>query len=305
MRQGRPARCSGATVEHLNNSGGNVTINLNGTGVNNTPAISLTYHEFNGFGAVQVGQTSAARSVTVTNTGGGRRRSPGSRCQAVRVHRDGLRRRQPVEQPVVHDQRDLRCRPRPVLPAPRCRSRTMPLAARRRWLSGTGSAVALPVVSLSRPSVTFAGVLALNQSLTNERVVFSNAGPGSVTIGALTLTGDFLAVAGGAGAARVERLEARRRAVYASIDLRFTPTAAGECNGTLTVASGGTPADAVSTLTGTGSAVAALAISAPAQLDFGKLPVELRLGRAAVDDHQLRIDQPGGQRAVAVASRSP
>ncbi|MDZ7652013.1 MAG: choice-of-anchor D domain-containing protein [Burkholderiaceae bacterium] len=236
-----------------NNSGGNVTITLNGTGVNNTPAISLSATSLT-FGAVQVGQTSAARSV----------RSPGG--LSIRDSGGSAWSLSPVVPYVTF-----------APPAAGAASATMSIAHAAAGspsavaLSGTGSAVAVPVVSLSRPNVTFAGVLALNQSSTNERVVFSNAGPGSVTIGALTLTGDF-AVAGGAGTACSTGLSVPAGG-SCSIDLRFTPTAAGVRNGTLTVASGGTPADAVSTLTGTGSAVAAPAISAPAQLDFGKLPV--------------------------------
>ncbi len=253
-----------------NNSGGNVTINLNGTGVNNTPAISLSATSLT-FGAVQVGQTSAARSVTVTNTGGGQLSItgialPGGAFTATGCAGASLSNNQSCTINVTFA-------PAAAGAASATMSITHDAAGSPSAvaLSGTGSAVAVPVVSLSRPNVTFAGVLALNQSSTNERVVFSNAGPGSVTIGALTLTGDF-AVAGGAGAACSTGLNVPAGG-SCSIDLRFTPTAAGERNGTLTVASGGTPADAVSTLTGTGSAVAAPAISVPAQLDFGKLPV--------------------------------
>jgi len=252
-----------------NNSGGNVTINLTGTGVDNTPAIGLSATAL-AFGSVQVGQTSAARTVTVTNTGGGQLSIsgltlPGGAFTANGCAGASLSNTQSCTISVTFAPATAGAANATLAIAHNAAGSPSSVA-----LTGTGSAVAVPAVSLSRASVTFAGVLALNQSSANERVVFSNAGPGSVTVSAIAASGDFAVAGGVAGACAAGQSVAAGGSC--TVDVRFTPTAAGARTGALTVSSSGSPADAISALSGTGSAVAAPAITAPTQLDFGKLP---------------------------------
>lgn len=252
-----------------NNSSGTVTINLAGTGVDNTPAIGLSATSL-AFGSVQVGQTSAARTVTVTNTGGGQLAISGAAASGAGFAASGC-----AGASLSNNQSCTIS----VTFAPAAAGTvngSLSIAHNAAGspssvvLSGSGSAAPVPVVSLSRASVVFAGVLAINQSSGNERVVFSNAGPGSVTISALTASGDFAVAGGAAGACAAGQTVAQGGSC--TIDVRFTPTADGARTGTLTVSSTGSPADATSALSGTASAVAAPAVSAPAQVDFGKLP---------------------------------
>lgn len=252
-----------------NNSNGGVTINLTGTGVDNTPAIGLSATSL-AFGSVQVGQTSAARTVTVTNTGGGQLAVSGATVSGAGFAASGcagasLSSNQsctisvsfaPAAAGTVNGSLSI---------AHNAAGSPASVA-----LSGTGSAAPVPVVSLSRASIAFAGVLAINQSSVNERVVFSNAGPGGATINAIAASGDFAVAGGAAGACAAGQTVAQGGSC--TIDLRFTPTADGTRTGTLTVSSTGAPSDATSALSGTASAVAAPAVSAPAQVDFGKLP---------------------------------
>jgi hypothetical protein len=262
------ARAAQLTITS-NNSSGNVTINLAGSGVDNTPALSLSTTAL-AFGTVQVGQTSAARSVTLTNTGGGQLSItgltlPGGVFAATGCAGASLANNQSCSISVAF-----------APTAAAAASATLSIAHNAAGspssvaLTGTGSAVAVPAVALSRASITFAGVFGLNQSSATERVVFSNAGPGSVTPSAVVASGDF-AIAGGASGACASGQPVAAGGTC-TIDVRFTPTAAGARSGTLTVSSGGAPSDVSGTLMGTGAAVAAPAITAPSQLDFGKLP---------------------------------
>ncbi|MFN3566231.1 MAG: choice-of-anchor D domain-containing protein, partial [Burkholderiaceae bacterium] len=63
------ARSASLTIAS-NNSGGNVTLTLTGSGVDDTPAIALSRTSI-AFGNQQAGTTSAAQTVTVGNAGGG------------------------------------------------------------------------------------------------------------------------------------------------------------------------------------------------------------------------------------------
>jgi hypothetical protein len=252
-----------------NNSGGTVTINLSGSGVDNTPTIGLSASAL-AFGTVQVGQTSGARTVTVTNTGGGQLAVSGATASGAGFSASGC-----AGASLANNQSCTIS----VSFAPAAAGTvngSLSIAHNAAGspssvsLSGSGSAAPVPVVSLSRASIAFSGVLAINQSSVNERVVFSNAGPGSATIASITASGDFAVAGGASGACAAGQVLAQ--GASCTIDLRFTPTADGNRTGTLTVTSNGSPADATSALTGTASAVAAPAVSAPTRVDFGKLP---------------------------------
>lgn len=269
------ARSANLTIAS-NNSGGNVTLSLSGSGVDNTPAIALSRTSI-AFGNQQVGTTSAAQTATVSNAGGGTLSISGVAASNGAFATAG----NCVGANLANGQS---CTVNVSFAPTAAAAVNATLAITHNAggspssvaLSGTGTTAPVPAVALSRASVSFAGVTAVGQQSIAERVTLTNNGPGSVTLTSVSGSPEFNVVAGAAGACRAGQTLAQ--GANCTIDVSFAPAAAGARSGTLSVPSSGSPATLTASLSGTGSAVAAAnAAPNPTAVDFG--PV--RVGTAA------------------------
>lgn len=268
------ARSANLTIAS-NNSGGNVTLTLSGSGVDNTPAIALSRTSI-AFGSQQVGTMSAAQSVTVSNAGGGTlsisgvTASNGAFATAGNCVGANLANGQSCTVSVTFA-------PAAAANVNGTLSITHNAAGSPSGvtLAGTGTTAPVPAVALSRPAVSFAGVTAVGQQSIAERVALTNNGPGSVTLASVSASAEFNVVAGPGACSAGQTLA---QGASCLIDVSFAPAAAGARNGTLTIVSGGAPSTLTATLNGTGSAVAAAAVAPdPTAVDFGAV----RVGTAA------------------------
>ena len=269
------ARSANLTIAS-NNSGGNVTLTLTGSGVDNTPAIALSRTAI-AFGNQQVGTTSAVQTVTVSNAGGGTLSVSGVAANNGAFATTG----NCVGASLANGQSCtviVNFAPTAAATVNGTLSITHNAAGSPASvaLSGTGTTAPVPVVALSRAAVSFAGVTAVGQQSIAERLTLTNNGPGSVTLTSVTASPEFNIVAGATSACRAGQTLAQ--AASCSIDVSFAPAAAGARSGTLSIVSGGSPSTLTANLSGTGSAVAAAnAAPNPTAVDFG--PV--RVGTAA------------------------
>lgn len=134
-------------------------------------------------------------------------------------------------------------------------------------LNGSGTTVAQPAISLNAATLSFAAQV-LGSTSPSQSVTVSNGGAAPLNFSSLTLTGtaasDF--TRGGTCTAT------GTLAVGASctVTLSFTPGAVGTRSATLTLASDASNGSAVLSLSGSGVAAAAPAVSlAPGAVDFG------------------------------------
>lgn len=269
------ARSANLTIAS-NNSGGNVTLTLSGSGVDNTPAIALSRTTM-AFGNQQVGTASAAQAVTVSNAGGGMlsissvAASNGAFATAGNCVGANLANGQSCTINVSFAPTAAAAVNATLAITHNAVGNPASVA-----LSGSGTTAPVPAVALSRASVSFAGVTAVGQRSIAERVTLTNNGPGSVTLTSVSGSPEFDVVAGAAGACRAGQSLAQ--GANCSIDVSFAPAAAGARSGTLSIASNATPSTLTASLSGTGSAVAAASAAPnPTAVDFG--PV--RVGTAA------------------------
>lgn len=254
-----------------NNSGGNVTLSLSGTGVDNTPAIALSRTSV-AFGNQQVGTTSAAQSVTVSNAGGGTlsisavAANNGAFATAGNCVGASLANGQSCTVSVTFAPTAAAAVNATLAITHNAAGSPATVA-----LAGTGTTAPVPAVALSRTAVNFAGVTAVGQQSIAERLTLTNNGPGSVALSSVAASVEFnvVAAAGACGAGQT-----LAQGASCTIDVSFAPAAAGTRTGTLTVASSGTPSTLVANLSGTGSAVAAAAAAPnPTVVDFGAVRV--------------------------------
>jgi hypothetical protein len=254
-----------------NNSGGNVTLALSGTGVDNTPAIALSRTSV-AFGNQQVGTTSTAQSVTISNGGGGTlsisavTANNGAFATAGNCVGASLANGQSCTVSITF-----------APTAAATVNGTLSITHNATGspasvaLSGTGTSAPVPAVALSRAAVSFAGVTAVGQQSIAERLTLTNNGPGSVTLTSVVASTEFNlgAAAGACGAGQT-----LAQGASCTIDVSFAPAAAGTRTGTLTIVSSGAPSTLVANLSGTGSAVAAAAAApSPTAVDFGAVRV--------------------------------
>ncbi len=134
-------------------------------------------------------------------------------------------------------------------------------------LSGTGTAVSSPQLTISAAIVTFGDVTVNTASI--EPVTLSSTGTAPVTINSATLSGAGFTMPGAAFPITLNPNQS------VTLNVRFDPTAAGAVMGQLTIQSNSfTNSTAVVNLSGTGTAVSSpqLTISA-ASLTFGDVTV--------------------------------
>ncbi len=134
-------------------------------------------------------------------------------------------------------------------------------------LTGTGAA-GTPSASLSPTSLTFASQT-VNSSSAAQTVTLSNAGTATLSITSITIaganSGDF-SQTNTCGSSL-------NAALLCDINVTFTPTAAGTRTGTLTVTDNATPTTQTVSLTGTGTNSTTVANVSPSSLDFGNVTV--------------------------------
>jgi hypothetical protein len=269
------ARSANLTIGS-NSASGPVTLNVTGSGVDNTPLIALSRGAL-AFDRQQINTTSPAQTVVVRNDGGGTLSITAVASSAAVFTAAGnclnanLTNQQSCTLSVTF-------RPTAAVASTGVVSLThnAPGSPSEVMVSGMGSATPVPVVTLSRSAIDFAGVTPVGQSSFSERVTVTNSGPGPVTLGALTGAPEFNLVAGVAGACVSGQDLAQGSAC--NVDVRFTPAASGTRSGTLSITSNGSPGNATVALTGTGSAAAgAVALPNPQQVEFGSV----RLGQTS------------------------
>jgi hypothetical protein len=111
-------------------------------------------------------------------------------------------------------------------------------------LTGTGSSAAVPIVVVTPTSLSFSGQ-PLTTSSASQAVTFTNTGSAPSNLGAIQITGDY---------AQTDNCPATLAANSAcTINVTFTPTASGTRSGALTVTDNVQGSPQVVNLTGTGS----------------------------------------------------
>lgn len=265
------ARSANLTIGS-NNTAGPVTLTLGGNGVDNTPLIALSRDAIS-FGRQQNNTTSSPQTVVVRNDGGGTLTITAVASSAAVFTAGGnclnanLANQQSCTLSVTF-------RPTAAVASTGVISLThnAPGSPSEVTVSGMGSATPVPVVTLSRSAIDFAGVTPVGQSSFTERVTVTNSGPGAVTLEALMGAPEFPVVGGAAGACAAGQDLAQGAAC--NIDVRFAPAGAGARVGTLSITSTGTPGNAAVTLSGTGSAAAAAAaLPNPQTVEFGSVRI--------------------------------
>lgn len=236
-----------------NNSSGDVTLVVNGTGAINTPTFSSTPAAltFN----TALGATSAAQNVTVRNDSGGTL-SVASAVSSVNVFAATV----PATCSALSINQTCTIGVTFTPAALGAASATLTInhnagAAGTVTLTGSGVSV-VPVVAVAPATVAFANLTALGQQSAATRVRFTNSGPGPVTLMSAGSGAEFPMSTTGIAAPCTAGL-AVASAAFCEVDVRFAPTAAGPRTGTLTFASNGSPTSATVALSGTGSATAA------------------------------------------------
>ena len=135
---------------------------------------------------------------------------------------------------------------------------------RSQTISLSGVGLAPPGVQLSPNSLTFGPIVA-GQSDPAQNIAVSNSGSGQITIGSIAVSGPFTE-SDNCVAATLAGTQ------YCLIRITFTPTAAGIYTGSLTVPGSSAGQQATALLAGTGLAPAAVGL-APGSLSFGALTI--------------------------------
>ncbi len=266
------ARTSNLTIAS-NNSGGNVTVTLNGSATTNVPAASASPTSLS-FGTQQIGTSSAPQKVTVSNTGGGRLSIAALAFSSPHFSQTG----NCVAASLAAGQS---CTVNVVFAPSASGTLTSTLSISHGAagsplsiaLTGVGSTQPVPVVQASPATVAFPGVTVVGQPSAVQSVTISSAGPGSVTLGTLaTSTNEFVIAGGNPGNCAAAMIIAQ--GASCTIDVRFTPSASGARTGSLSVASNGTPSLLSVALAGDATGVASPGISSDRNgLNFGPIPV--------------------------------
>lgn len=124
-----------------------------------------------------------------------------------------------------------------------------------------------PIVSLSPTSLTFASTV-IGVSATTQTVTLSNTGDGPLTVSASGVT---ISGSGASSFAETDTCAGKSVAVNSSctITVKFTPTASGTLNASLSIADNANGSPQTVSLTGTGSVPVPAATLTPTSLTFG------------------------------------
>ncbi|MEY2894000.1 MAG: hypothetical protein RJA98_3908 [Pseudomonadota bacterium] len=241
-----------------NASNGSAAIALSGTGnALPVPAVSLSPASLD-FGNQSIGVASAARSITLSNSGSGALAisALGTSAPYALTHNCGasVAAGASCTVNVVFTPNGAGAANGNVTLATNASGSPHAVT-----LSGTGL-LALPALSWSSASALAFGTVTVGQSSATVSRTLSNAGPGSATLTALPISGseagDF-AVAAGSSCSASTVLAAGSSC---TLVLSFSPAAAGSRSASLQVSSNGSNPGALS-LSGTGAAAASAAVS--------------------------------------------
>jgi hypothetical protein len=235
-----------------NNAAGNVSLQLTGSGVSNTPVFSATPLALT-FSAV-IGSTSAAQNVTVRNTGGGTLSvaSVASSSGAFVATANGcaaLTNNQACTIGVTFA---------PVDATPVSGTLTVNHNAGVAGviaLTGAGQTSA-PAIAAAPVAVNFTALTAVGQQSVATTVRLTNNGPGAVTLAAATAAAEFPLATTGVANPCSNGLTIAQGA-FCQVAVRFAPSASGTRSGSLTFSTNGNPANLVVPLLGNATATAA------------------------------------------------
>lgn len=134
-------------------------------------------------------------------------------------------------------------------------------------LSGTGTGTTQPAISLNATALNF-GTQVLGNTSANQSVSVSNSGAAPLNLGSITLAGTAAGDFTRSGTCTANGTLAV--GANCTLVLNFTPSVLGPRSATLTLASDASNGSAVLSLSGSGVAAAAPAVSlTPSALDFG------------------------------------
>ncbi len=280
-------RTSNLTIAS-NNSGGNVTISLTGNATSNIPVATITPAALT-FSTQQVGTSSTAQAITVSNSGGGRLVISSVAISGMHFTQSGncmgasLAAGQVCMLNVVFAPSASGSLASTLTVAHGAAGSPLSVA-----LAGVGTSLPVPVLEASPSPMAFPGMTAVGQPSSADSVVITNAGPGSLTLGTIsTNSNEFMLVGGTTGGCAAAMV--LPQGASCSVDIRFSPGAPGARAGGLSVISSGTPSPLTVALAGDASAVAAPEINSDkTALDFGSASVA-----SAPLTQSLSLSNPG------------
>jgi hypothetical protein len=226
-----------------NTSGSPQSAKLTGTGAaGSAPAVSLSPSSLT-FASQTVGATSAAQTVTLTNTGSAALTITGISASGDFAETDNC-----GSSVAAGANCTINVTFTPTASGTRAGTLSItdnasgsPQSAK---LTGTGAAGSAPVVSLSPSSLAFASQT-VGSSSAAQTVTLSNTGNASLTITGVTASGDFTETNNCGSSVAV--------AANCTISVTFTPTASGTRTGTLSITDNASGSPQSVSLTGTGS----------------------------------------------------
>jgi hypothetical protein len=230
------------------------TASLTGTG--SSPATDTLSPSTLSFGTQMVGTASAAQAVTLTNSGDEALTliaTAVSNANFTAVNQCG---------PMLagHSSCVIQVTLTPVVNGPVTATLTVSDQFRSQTVALSGTGYEPPTVALTPGSLTFAATV-IGGSSAAQTVMITNAGEGQITVGKVSVTGDFAVTDGCAG-------KVLSGSASCSVTVVFDPTAAGTRPGLLTVTGATAGQVATAMLTGVGATPAAIVID-PTSLNFG------------------------------------
>jgi hypothetical protein len=266
-----------------------VTVNFSGTGVNpSAPNVSATPMSLS-FGNVTVGQTSAAQTITVSNTGNAAATNMAYPAAPAKFNKSGTCSSATLNAgsscTVVFSYS-------PTAAASDSATYTITGggASISISLSGTGSAPAAPSLSAAPTSLTF-GSVQVGSSSTAQSLTITNSGGAAATSVSL-LSSDLVEFVVGANTCGTSL----GAGTSCSLNVTFTPSATGAKNATLTVSYSGGPSVVVA-MSGTGTAAPTPNLSAaPTSLGFGSITIGSTSAMQTVT-----LNNTGGGAATGIA----
>lgn len=228
------------------------------TGTSSAPAVSLSATSLP-FGSQIVNTSSAAQSVTLSNTGSGT-----LNISSIGASKDYSQTNTCGSSLGANGTCSVSVTFKPTVTGTDNGTLTISdnAGSGSQTVSLTGSGVAsAPIASLSTTGLSF-GSQVVNTSSTSQKVTLTNTGTASLSISSVAASGDYSATTCPSSLG----LNA-----VCTINVTFTPTATGTRTGTVTITDNASPATQTVTLTGTGTTgttTPAVSLS-PTSLSFG------------------------------------
>lgn len=250
-----------ATLTVTDGDGAFQTVALSGTGTAAPPgpAIASVSPTSLDFGSQNLGTTSAAQTVTVSNTGESLLTVGTIAITGEFAQTNNCTTVAPGASCTINVTFS------PKEPAPLTGTLTIPHDAAGSpatvTLAGTGTG---PVASITPASLTF-GNQAVGTTSASQSVTVKNTGNTALSVGPITTTGDF---------AQTNNCTTVAAGASCTVNVTFTPTAANLRSGTLSITHNAAGSPATVTLSGTGTAAGAPVLTpAKAAVDFGRVRV--------------------------------